>query len=133
MDRKLIAITSILFFFQVGLLLTDWPRLSADKNAGENSAPKIGYVLETKQAVKRRAHNSFVWEDSTAAETLLSYDSLLTLENSSAELNLQGDVHLSLHENTLIVLEPPQPDNPNLLRIRFSRGQLLSQNKSHPM
>jgi hypothetical protein len=134
MDRKLIAVTSLFLFLQVALLLTDWPLVSSsDKKNDTSSATPIGYVLETKQAVKRRSHNSVVWEDSGAAETLLSYDSLLTLENSSAELNLQGDVHLSIHENTLIVLEPPLADNPNLLRIRFSRGQLLTQNKNRAL
>src|SRR6185437_5743031 len=101
MDRKLIWVTSALLVLQISLLLADWPPLATGDGAKSYApATPIGYVLETKQTVKRRARNAVVWEDSGADETLLSYDSLLTLENSSAELNLQGDVHLSIHENT---------------------------------
>lgn len=128
MDRKLILATLMLLFVQIALLVADVDvYFFADQDDSDlNTQNEIGVVLNKKQNVKRRGHNSIVWEDSEQSDKLLVYDSVLTLENSSAQIQLKDDVNINLHENTLIVLEPPDSDKSDSLRIRFSHGDFLS-------
>lgn len=130
MDRKLIAGAIILLVLQVILLTTDVSSYIGGGTGDEEfrSGVSIGFVSDKRQSVKRRHHGAIVWEDSRKHDELMSYDSLLTLDNSSALLRLKDDVQIHLHENTLIVLEPPQTASQNALHIRFTRGQFLSQN-----
>lgn len=135
MDRKLIIGTLILLFIQICLLVADVDVFFLTNGVENETAPaqKIGLLINKKQNVKRRSHGSIVWEDSQESDNLMIYDSVLTLENSSAQLKLKDDVQINLHENTLIVLEPSEHDKNDSLRIRFNYGDFSSQNRKQRM
>lgn len=86
----------------------------------------IGTVLQTKQNVRRRSNSAIFWENTKKADNLYNYDSILTLENSSSEIYLDGDIKLQLHENTLVVLEPKNDTEQGAFKIRFDRGDMRS-------
>lgn len=133
MDRALISGALALLILQVTYLMADLGFIEDriglfSERQAQNEV--IGEILETQRAVKRRAQNSIIWEDPDRITNLHSYDSLLTLSNSSARIQLDGDIQIDIHENTLIVLEPPEKDKKDLIRLRFNRGNLMSQNRS---
>jgi hypothetical protein len=130
MDRKLIVGALALLFIQIFLLVSDLDIYPGHEESGASPAAnhRIGWLVDKKQNVKRRVQGSVVWEDSEKSDTLLGNDSILTLENSSAQLELDNNVRINLHENTLVVLEPPGEEADESLRIRFSRGNLLAKN-----
>lgn len=86
-------------------------------------------MVEPQSTVKRKAIDSIIWEDSTAKSSLYFRDTVLTLENSSARMKLVGDVDLKLHENTLILLEPVIESEADILKVRFYKGDLKSNNR----
>lgn len=131
MDRKLIIGTLILLLIQVFLLVADVD-IYFFANNNENDSfltEKIGSLINKKKNVKRRSQGSIVWEDSQESDSLMTNDSILTLENSSAQLKLKDEVKISLHENTLIVLETLENKKNDSLRIRFNYGDFFSQNR----
>lgn len=129
MDRKLVTGAVLLLALQIFLLVADVNIYPGDQHAlKQNAAHEIGLIYSKKQNVKRKSMGSVVWEDSQNSDSLLEYDSILTLENSSAQIKLKDDIQIDLQENTLVVLEPPTNEQTDSLRIRFSRGDFSSQN-----
>lgn len=88
----------------------------------------IGKVVSTKQDLRRRPSDSILWEESRPNDTLFVNDTVLTLDQSAATLQLNDQSEISLAENTLIVLEPVDIEMNEQLRVRFTRGQLHSRN-----
>lgn len=76
--------------------------------------------------MRRKRSDSIAWQDTEPQQTLQAYDSILTLDQSSAKIKLHGDVQITLHENTLIVLEPLENDQPI---VNFNDGLILSKIK----
>ena len=125
MDRYLLSGALTLLIFQVLFLLADIGLIAMPwltKSDTVVSRPSIGRIVYTKQNVRRRMENSIMWESSTAQDQLYSYDSVLTLSKSSAQLELEGDVNIQLHENTLVVLEPMGDAAEDDFRLLFSHG-----------
>jgi FecR protein len=132
MDNKLISGAILLLILQAFLLIADvdlYPQSTENFTSSTQHSP-IGVIINKRQDVKRRSQGSIVWEESSSADTLLSFDSLLTLDNSSAKIQLENDIEIDLHENTLIVIEPNEKQENGSLKVRFNRGNLLSKNKN---
>ncbi|MCB0351750.1 MAG: FecR domain-containing protein, partial [Bdellovibrionales bacterium] len=134
MDKKLITGALALLIIQIALLAFDVNFDLAGHDSREKSHAKdIGVVTIKKQNVKKRSQGSVVWEDSERGSRLKSNDSILTLENSSAQIELSNDIKIDLQENTLIVLEPQKDQNTDSFRIRFSRGHVRSQTSNQKL
>lgn len=132
MDRYLFTGALGLLIFQVLYLLADLGLLGSYNlhTKVERDQSPIGRLIQKRQAVKRKALNSLIWEEPEKNEQLYRYDSVLTLENSGAELELDGDIKLNVHENTLVVLEPMQKESRDNFRVRFQKGLLRARSKN---
>ncbi len=131
-DRILLIGSFVLFLFQSYLLIGNYDFFSSDHNKNKWERLAIGQVTEISENVKRKGPDSIVWETSEKKESLHAYDSLLTLSNSSARIQLVNKTVIELHENTLVVLEPlPENSNDktNSFRVKFSRGNFKAKTK----
>lgn len=88
----------------------------------------VGEIQVARRHVRRRGFESSIWEDSSTRDQVYENDAVLTLSDSSAKLKLKNNVNLELHENTLVVLEADEDVADKPFRLRFSRGDLRSQN-----
>jgi hypothetical protein len=130
-DRYLVSGATALLFLQIGWLLNSLGLVDLFQGQAErNQSAKqvIGQLIQKRENVKRKGADSIIWEESNTNDTLYRYDSVLTLDNSTAQLSLEGDVKLQIHENTLVMLEPLEQADSDTLRVRFYRGQLRSRN-----
>ncbi|MEQ1878153.1 MAG: FecR domain-containing protein [Bdellovibrionia bacterium] len=131
MDRRLIAGALLLLILEVSWLLNDLKIIDVpifNQHEKLSSERPIGRVLSTKQDLRRRSADSILWEESRTDDTLFFYDSVLTLDQSAATIQLNDTSELSLSENTLVVLEPVENTASDVLRVKFSHGQLHSRN-----
>lgn len=93
----------------------------------------LGKILKSRSQVRKKAQDSLIWEETKTEQNLFAYDSVLTLNQSTAEITLQGDSRISMNENTLVVIEPPrngEADGP--LRLRFKKGNLQARSGRSP-
>ncbi|MEO0337079.1 MAG: hypothetical protein AAF202_11825, partial [Pseudomonadota bacterium] len=88
----------LLFAADLGLLPSPWEEQSISQRR-----TRIGQVSWKRQSVQRKAKDSILWQSSDEGEPLYSFDSVLTLKNSSAKLKLEGNIQIDLQENTLVV------------------------------
>ena len=131
MDRYLVSGALTLLIFQIAWLLSSLGLIDSlhfKTEGASNNKQIIGHMIQKRENVKRKGADSIIWEDSNPNDTLYRYDSVLTLDNSTAQLNLEGDVKLQIHENTLVMLEPIEQNSEDSLRVRFYKGQLRSRN-----
>ncbi|MBK7842141.1 MAG: hypothetical protein IPJ71_00380 [Bdellovibrionales bacterium] len=132
MDRYLLSGATTLLIIEVALLLGDLGIIPLDPlhlNSLSINQQKIGSILQINQNVRRKTRGSLIWEESVPKDQLYSFDSLLTLSNSSAKIELNEDIQLQLHENTLVVLEPIEAGRDEHLRLKFARGTMRSRTK----
>lgn len=133
MDRHILIGAVLLLIFEVTVLLGDLEIIPFKliKFEQQISAEKsIGTVVEIKEKVRKRSLSSIFWETTQKSDELYSYDSILTLENSSSEINLEGDIKIQLHENTLVVLEPKSETEQGAFKLKFDRGDIRSRNNT---
>lgn len=132
MDRKLLLTAITFLILEVFILLGDlgivpWQLFQFDSH-NSIQRKKIGEVISIHQNVRRKFEDAILWEGSSSSDDLYSYDSILTLSNSSAKLKLEGDIQLELHENTLVVLQPVDDEsNDSSIRLGFNKGNMRSQ------
>ena len=126
-DRKIIFVLLIALAVELVLLLahTGVIRLGG-KSA--TSGVQAGYVLKAHNHLRRRTANSLVWETSQTHEPLYFHDAILTLKESTAVLTLETSTEITLSENTLITIEPPDDSHTGEIRLRFLRGNLQARN-----
>lgn len=93
----------------------------------------IGEMIQKRENVKRKSADSIIWKVSEPQDVLYKYDSILTLDHSTAQLHLQNDVSLQIQENTLVVLEPLEETSDESLRVRFQRGLMRSRNSGQKL
>jgi hypothetical protein len=129
-DKYLVSIAFILLCFECGWLLQDLkivnvPSLFESQFHIEAGDP-MGEIVHTKKQVRRRPNSSIVWEETAKSQSLYAYDAVLTLEQSAAEVSLIGDTHITLNENTLVTIEPPNKNTTNQgpIRLRFKQGSM---------
>lgn len=135
-DRQLILTTIFLILLQMALLFSNtywWPGEGWLNNESKSEHSEIGTVVQSENKVKRRNQGSVVWEDAVPSDVLISYDSVMTLNDSSADIELNNQVKVQLHENTLVVLEPDESADSEVMRLRFSKGTLQSKTDSESM
>jgi hypothetical protein len=131
LEKRLLFIATLLLICEVLWLAADMNIIyisGITKESAVNSRELIGQVEERQFSLKRRYQNSIVWEDTKKDEPLYLFDSVLTLDRSSATLKLHGNTQLKLSENTLVFLEPSSKSGVDQLKIRFSRGDVRSRN-----
>lgn len=132
MDSRLLTISFILLALELAVLLGDLGLLpysifQFQKEEIQNKQ-SLGHISQLSNNVRRKLEHSFIWEESEKKQELYSYDSILTLENSTAKVKLDGDINIKLYENTLIVIEP-QDDaqkSDSSIHLKFAKGDLRS-------
>jgi len=91
----------------------------------QDSKGSLGTITLVKRNVRKKSHSSLVWEDTKGAQNVFAYDSVLTLDQSAAEVSLNSGTSISLHENTLVSIEPPsQEDSRGPVRLHFRKGSI---------
>jgi len=128
-DRRLFWGAFVLLIIQVSWIVVDLRSSGPRGPTSESSSAKIGTLLKRQQDVKRKLANSILWDSPGKNESLFAFDSILTLAGSSAELALEGEIQLKIHENTLVVIEPTTAENNDELRVRFQKGLFRGQSK----
>ena len=128
MDRYLLTGAFALLILEVYVLFSDLNGLNIKDFQQKNANQYVGQVIQTRESVRRKQNDSIAWQDTQVNQNLQAYDSILTLDQSSAQIKLHGDIQITLHENTLIVLEPleDEEDSPS---INFNEGLILSKIK----
>lgn len=132
MDRYLISGVLGLLILQIAFLLSSLGLIAPFDyvNVAQNSDRRvIGKMINKRQNVKHKAADSIIWEDANANDALYRYDSILTLDHSSAHLDLEERVSLHVEENTLVMLEPVVAEENDTLRVRFYKGQMRARNR----
>jgi len=129
-DKYLVSLAFILLCFECGWLfqdlkIVDLPLFLNGKSEIEAGDP-MGKIVRTKKEVRRRPSSSLVWEETNISQNLFAYDTILTLEQSTAEVSLLGDTQITLHENTLVAIEPLQENatDQGPIRLRFRQGSM---------
>ncbi len=85
----------------------------------------LGQITLVKRNVRRKSNSSLVWEETKDTQAIFAYDSVLTLDQSAAEVVLNSGTSITLHENTLVSIEPPSSgDGSGPVRLRFHRGAM---------
>lgn len=127
MDKWLAAAAAIILILCSLLLLDDLKVIDLNLTTKkQNSGVSIGRIKHFQNDVKRRASDDILWSHSRPDEELYIYDSILTLSDSQAVLELFGNSKIELSENTLIVIEPSPNGKDNQIRLRFKRGSIGS-------
>ncbi len=138
MDKYLVSLAFLLLFLETGWLLQDLKVIDLPSALGLDSSvahqgQSLGMVKQTKHKVRTRPNSSLVWEETLNTQNLYAYDSVLTLDESSADLSLRGDSLITLNENTLVTIEPTDnADEKKPIRIRFKQGTLRANFSREP-
>jgi hypothetical protein len=145
-DKYLVSLAFMLLCFECGWLLQDLKVIDISKlahfsqNRNEDGEILLGKITLTKKEVRLRSTSSLVWEETQSTQKLFAYDSVLTLDQSGAELDLKGSAHVTLHENTLVTIEPPFEKSENVgspkkdgpVRLHFKHGTMLASSGREP-
>lgn len=129
MDRQLIWGTILALIIETTWLLDDLKIIEIPffhKEEIRSVDKSVGSVQVIKKNVRRRGQDSIVWEDTTENDLVYSYDSILTLPESSATISMFGDTRITMSENTLILVEPIQNETQAKIRIRFAKGDMTA-------
>ncbi len=132
-DRRWILFIVVLLIIEISWLLIDFRIIEISlfsKKEKISEAREAGFVINVQEQLKRRGANSLVWESTNAKEILYFQDSILTLANSTARLNLKEQTELQLSENTLVTIEEPSGTDKSEIRLRFSKGDIKARNPS---
>lgn len=127
-DRSLLSFAVFALIIQLVWLAVEIDLLPTKfLRRGNFEQKRLGEVSVVQNQLRRRAQNQLYWQEGRQLEEVKTYDSLLTLSQSSATVHLDSGINLTLAENTLIFFEPPQKDSKDSrIRIRFDRGNLRS-------
>jgi len=126
-DRKIIFVLLVALAVQTLLLLMHTGVIQIGRS-NSFEGKRAGQIRTAHNHLRRRNVNSLVWEDSQVQEPVMYYDSLLTLKESTAVLDLDTSNEVTLSENTLITVEPPGDEQGGEIRLRFVRGNLQARN-----
>ncbi len=130
MDRYLLSGSLFLLALEVCVLLSDFGVIDLHHFENKSSKEKlVGFLDQTHEDVRRKAMASPFWENSQTQDPLYSFDSVLTLKNSSAHIELINHTHLEIFENTLVVIEPIENDPQKRMRLHLRDGHIRSQSK----
>jgi hypothetical protein len=127
-DRRIVLALVGALIFEIGLLLWHLGFISWGLHPSLNGEKPAGIVVKTSNELRRRSLNSLVWEKSAENESVFYYDSVLTLAQSTARLELEGGIEVELSENTLVTIEPREENLSAEIRLKFERGNLQARN-----
>jgi hypothetical protein len=123
-DRKLILILTVALFIEVFVLVFDLYRADSKTQRGKLA----GHIISKENKFLRRSNESLVWDSAQNDEELFYYDSVMTLSQSQARIYLHDDTEVTLSENTMVLIEPPDTNKENEIRLSLSRGDLRARN-----
>jgi len=132
-DRYLLFGAFVLLILEITLFLGDLgvlPFTPFEQQFIETEEQKVGQIKKVNQNVRHKSKGSIIWKRSLPSDELYLFDSILTLNNSSAEISLYEDTQIQLDEETLIEISPLKEDQPEHLYLKFLRGTLISHNQS---
>jgi hypothetical protein len=127
-DRRIILALVSALVFEIGLLLWHLGFISWGLHPSLYGEKPAGIVVKKSNELRRRSLNSLVWEKSAENESVFYYDSILTLAQSTARLQLEGGIEVELSENTLVTIEPREKKLNAEIRLKFERGNLQARN-----
>ncbi len=127
-DRKIILLLILAAVAELALLLAHSGVISFGFSADSADGQRAGVIAQSHNHLRRRSLNSLVWENSGRDEVVHYYDSVLTLKESTARLQLDNDTEVELSENTLITIDPPDESKSGEIRLRFVRGNMAARN-----
>jgi len=128
-DSRIIAFLLIALVLQIVALLRHLNLLPWTIDPADPSEQQwAGKIISVQKDLQRRAQNSLIWEGSREDEKLYFYDSLLTLKESEAIIELQNKTRITIGENTLISIEPPLKDKSQEITVQFSKGRFTARN-----
>jgi hypothetical protein len=124
-DAWVISSLVILFLLQVGALLWHLGLLPGAVSDQESSqGQRAGRIVSIHNQLKQKSQGGLLWDETEAGRDVYFYDSLLTLKESEAILELENSTRIQVGESTLITIEPPDQNSPRDIFIQFSRGNL---------
>ncbi len=128
-DNKVIGLLLVALISQILLLLWHMGLLGIPgAQTSETSGQVAGTIESIEKNLKRRPINSLIWEESRAPEKVYFHDSVLTLSDSTAKIQLQNGTQINLSENTLITIEPEKESSSGEIRIKMAQGNLRARN-----
>jgi hypothetical protein len=111
MNKRLFSAVAVLFLLLVGWILNDLGIISIPFfSHGDSNNQALGVITQKVKNVQRRAKDSLTWEDVASNEKVFGYDSVLTLENSTAFIKMKDGIDLNVDQNSLITILPPGAD-----------------------
>jgi hypothetical protein len=126
-ERRIVGALVALLGLEVLLLLLHLGVLSVH-SAHSTSGVIAGRIVKSQNELRRRDVNSLVWEKTAVDEPLYFHDSVLTLSQSTATLELEPHTQITLSENTLVTIEPPDQREHGEIRLKFMKGNLQARN-----
>jgi hypothetical protein len=128
---------------EIYLLIFDIPFLKSffdvDRGTVSNN-PQIAQLMTKQNSVRTQPEGDLVWEDAQQLQQLYLKDSVLTLENSKAEVAFLDGTGLIIAENSLIQLErsdlytqdtPGTDGRRHHFKIRLLRGSIRKLRQKH--
>ncbi len=128
-DNKVIGLLLVALISQILLLLWHMGLLGLPgAETSQTSGQVAGTIESIEKNLKRRPINSLIWEESRAPEKVYFHDSVLTLSDSTAKIQLQNGTQINLSENTLITIEPEKESSSGEIRIKMAQGNIRARN-----
>lgn len=127
-ERRIVSMLVVLLVIEVTLLAAHL-RFGGFRWTSALPEQRVaGRVIHSENELRRRGNNSLVWEKSGREEQVYFYDSILTLAQSTASLQLDQDTEVKLSENTLVSIEPQEKRGTGEIRLKFVKGSLKARN-----
>jgi len=94
----------------------------------ENRGTFAGKIGNIHNDLRRRQLSSLIWDEVEKEESVYYHDSVLTLAESTATLQLAHETDVHLSENTLVTIEPFESESSGAIRLRFRKGGVRARN-----
>jgi hypothetical protein len=126
-DKYLVTLAFLMLFAEIGWLAEDLNLIDIGgfyKKSIDTDGETLGQITIVKKDVRKKSNSSLVWEDTRDSQKVFAFDSVLTLDQSATEVSLNSGSKITLHENTLVSIEPigSSGKSGGPVRLRFHRG-----------
>jgi hypothetical protein len=121
-DKYLFSAGVILLLLEALLLLDDFRILPLGSYfSNQTHMELLASIRRKRNEVNLRRHNSLAWDEASAPEEIYSFDSILTMDNAGADVQLKSGGEIRLNPNTLITFDPPSTQN-DIIKIDLKKG-----------
>ncbi|MGE4133353.1 MAG: FecR domain-containing protein [Bdellovibrionales bacterium] len=129
-QKDILILVSLLLAIAIELflLLAHSGVISLRRSIAHVGGEPAGHITRLHNQLRRRSLNSLIWEEPFEAETIYFHDSILTLKESHAAVELNNGAEVDLMENTLITIEPVEEMGSGEITLRFMRGSVQARN-----